>query len=266
MLININGISIDYRDQGSGVPVVFIHAFPLNQTMWDLQLSTLQNSFRVITIDLRGFGRSDVPPGPYSMTQIADDVRALLYHLDIHRATLVGLSMGGYISLAFLRKYPRIVRALVLADTRATADTPEARERRLISADKAEREGARAIADDMVPMLLGHTSLDSRPDVVRRVRKMIEGNAPQGIAAAQRGMSERVDSTTLLTQLELPCQVIVGSEDVLTPLSEAENLHRGIKGARFNVINRAGHLSNLEQPKEFNRVLSDFIGSLDHDK
>jgi 3-oxoadipate enol-lactonase len=266
MLININEMGIDYRDHGSGEPVVFIHAFPLNQTMWDHQLSRLQNSFRVITTDLRGFGRSDAPDGPYSMTQMADDVRALLYHLDIHRMTLVGLSMGGYISLALLRKYPKVVRALVLADTRATADTPEARERRLISADKAEREGVRAIADDMVPLLLGRTSLDTRPDVVRRVREMIEGNSPQGIAAAQRGMSERIDSTTLLAELELPCQVIVGSEDVLTPLSEAETLHRGIKGARFNVIDRAGHLSNLEQPEEFNRVLSDFIGSLDHDK
>src|SRR5215813_5646171 len=105
MLININEISIDFRDNGSGAPVVFIHAFPLNQTMWDLQLSTLQNSFRVVTIDLRGFGRSDAPTGPYSMTQMADDVRAFLYHLDIHRTTIVGLSMVGYISLAFLKKY-----------------------------------------------------------------------------------------------------------------------------------------------------------------
>src|SRR5262245_48348877 len=114
MLININGISIDYRDQGSGIPVVFIHAFPLNQTMWDPQFSELQDSFRTISIDLRGFGRSDAPLGPYSMTQMADDIRALLYHLEINRATLVGLSMGGYISLAFLQKYPQAVRALVL--------------------------------------------------------------------------------------------------------------------------------------------------------
>jgi len=259
MLININGIGIDYRDLGSGIPVVFVHAFPLDQTMWDPQLSALQKLFRVITIDLRGFGGSHAPAGPYSMTQMADDVRALLYHLEINRATLVGLSMGGYISLAFLKKYPQIVRAIVLADTRATADTPEARERRLISADKAEREGSRAIADDMVPMLLGRTSLDSRPEIVRRVREMIEGNSAQGIAAAQRGMSERIDSTELLSQLDLPCQVIVGAEDVLTPVSEAETMQRGIKGARFNVIDRAGHLSNLEQPEEFNKLLSDFI-------
>lgn len=248
------------------MPVVFVHAFPLNQTMWDPQLSALQHSFRMITIDLRGFGGSDAPGGPYSMTQMADDVRALLYHLEIDRVTLVGLSMGGYISLAFLRKYSQIVRAIVLADTRATGDAPEARERRLISADKAEREGQQAIADDMVPMLLGRTSIDSRPEVVRRVREMIEGNTAQGIAAAQRGMSERVDSTALLSQLDLPCQIIVGAEDVLTPVSEAEAMHQGIKGARFNVIDRAGHLSNLEQPEEFNKVLSDFIGSLDESK
>jgi len=126
--------------------VIFIHAFPLNQTMWDDQLVALQNHCRVITLDLRGFGRSDAPPGPYLMDQMAADVRGLMSALDIDRAVLVGLSMGGYVSLSFYRDYPDSVLAMVLADTRASADTHEARERRLKSAAKAEREGARAIA------------------------------------------------------------------------------------------------------------------------
>ena len=172
---------------------------------------------------------------------------------------LVGLSMGGYVSLAFYRNYPESVRALVLADTRASADTHEARKRRLKSAERAEREGARVIAEDMIPLLLGRTTLDSRPSVVERVRTMIEANSARGIAGAQRGMAKRRDSTYILPGLDSPVLVIVGSEDTLTPVAEAESLLNGIRGARLCVIAGAGHLSNMEQPEEFNSALLDFI-------
>src|SRR5437588_9812087 len=163
---NINGISITYRDEGVGLPLIFLHAFPLNQTMWDDQVSELRNHCRVVTLDLRGFSLSSAPPGPYSMDQMAGDVRGLMSVLDIEKAVLVGLSMGGYIALAFYRNYPEAVRALVLADTRGSADTHEARSRRLKSAEKAELAGSKATADDMVPMLVGRTTLESRPLVV----------------------------------------------------------------------------------------------------
>ena len=262
MLIKINGISIDYRDQGAGVPVIFIHAFPLNQTMWDNQLTALHNHCRTITLDLRGFGQSDAPQGPYLMDQMAADVRGLMSALGIDRAVLVGLSMGGYVSLAFYRNYPDSVRALVLADTRASADTHEARKRRLTSAERAEREGARVIAEDMIPLLLGHTTLESRPSVVERVRAMIEANSPVGIAGAQRGMAERSDSTYILPGIDFPVLIIVGSEDSLTPVTEAESLRNGIRGARIRIIEGAGHLSNMETPDEFNTALTDFVQSL----
>ena len=250
------------RDQGAGLPVVFIHAFPLNLTMWDEQVAALQTHCRAITLDLRGFGRSDVPPGPCTMDQMAADVRGLMAALEIDRAVLVGLSMGGYISLALYRNYPDAVGALVLADTRASADTHAARDLRFMSAEKAERYGVSAIADDMIELLLGRTSLEKRPSIVERVRKMIEANSPQGIAAAQRGMAERRDSTYILAGIDFPTQIIVGDEDTLTPVSEAETLLAGIRGARLNVIEGAGHLSNLEQPEKFNSVLIDFINSL----
>ena len=262
MLINVNGISIDHRDQGSGVPVIFIHAFPLNQTMWDDQLAALHNHCRTITLDLRGFGQSDVPQGPYLMDQMAADIRGLMSALGIDRAVLVGLSMGGYVSLAFYRNYPDAVRGLVLADTRASADTHEARKRRLKSAERAEREGARVIAEDMIPLLLGRSTLEIRPFVVERVRTMIEANSPLGIAAAQRGMAERRDSTYILPGIDFPVLIIVGSEDSLTPVLEAESLRSGIRGARIRIIERAGHLSNLEATDEFNTALSGFVQSL----
>lgn len=262
MLIRANEIHINYRDIGAGLPVLFIHAFPLNQTMWDDQLAALQSFCRVITLDLRGFGQSDAPPDTYSMDQMAADVRELMSVLEIDRAVLVGLSMGGYIALAFCRNYTEALHALVLSDTRASADTREGRERRLKSAEKAEREGAHAIADDMIPLLLGKTSQESRPSVVERVRSMIEANSPNGIAGAQRGMAQRRDSTDVLSEITCPALVVVGSEDMLTPFGEAESLTRGIRDARLRVIEGAGHLPSLECPEQFNSVLIEFIAAI----
>lgn len=262
MKATINGITIDYRDQGAGEPVIFIHAFPLNQTMWDEQVAALSPHGRAITLDLRGFGNSEVAAGPSAMAQMAADVRGLMAALDIKRATLVGLSMGGYVALAFYRAYPDAVRALVLADTRASADSHEARARRMQSAEKAERDGASAIADDMVPLLLGRSTLESRPDIQARVRAMIEANSPHGIAAAQRGMAARRDSIYLLIAIDFPTLILVGAEDMLTRVAEAEGLRDGIHQAELRVIEGAGHLSNLEQPHEFNAALIDFIQSL----
>ena len=259
MKIEVNGIQLDYRDQGAGLPVVFIHAFPLNQSMWDDQLQEFKKICRTITLDLRGFGNSDVPPGPYLMDRMAADVRALMSALEIEEAVLVGLSMGGYVSLAFYRNYPGDVLGLVLADTRATADSHEARKRRLDSAEKAEREGASAVAEDTIPVLLGKSTIEKKPEVVSRVRGMIEANSPAGIAAAQRGMAERPDSTYVLPAIDRPTLIIVGAEDSLTPVAEAEALRNGIPHSRLSVIPNAGHLTNLEQPAEFNSAVREFL-------
>lgn len=263
MKIEVNGINIDCRDEGEGVPVVFIHAFPLNQTMWDEQLTELRGTCRAITFDLRGFGRSGFASGAHSIEHMASDVRGLMNGLGIERAVLVGLSMGGYVTFAFYRSYPECVQALVLADTRSTADTQDARERRIKSAEKAERDGSAAIADDMVPLLLGRSSLGTRPDLISRTREMIEANSPAGIAAAQRAMAARRDSTDLLAEMNLPVLVIVGSEDSLAPTAEGEAMHRAIRSSRLEVIEGAGHLSNLEQPRLFNKALSDFLQPLE---
>lgn len=262
MKAEIDGIEIDYSDEGSGLPVVFIHAFPMNQTMWDEQVAALRNRCRAIRLDLRGFGGSSVPAGPYSMERMASDVRGLMAHLDIDRAVLVGLSMGGYISLAFYKLYPDAVHALVLADTRASADTEEGRERRFQSAEKVEREGAASIARDMETVAFAPSTREQRPDIIKRARAMIEGNSPQGIAEAQRGMAERPDSTYVLIGIDRPTLILVGSEDSLTPVSEAEALRGGIRHSQFKIIEGAGHMSNLEQPERFNAALAEFIDSL----
>jgi len=257
-----NEIEIDYRDGGSGIPVIFLHAFPLDQTMWDGQIDALQEHCRAITLDLRGFGQSQQPSGSYSVDDMAADVRALMMRVGIQRAVLVGLSMGGYVALAFYRNYPQAVTTMVLADTRASADSQEGRERRMISAEKAEREGSRAIADDMLPLLLGRTSHETRPEVVKRVQAMIEGNRPNGIASAQRAMAERRDSTSILRGIDIPVLIIVGLEDSLTNVDEAESMRSMITTSRLRIIEGAGHLSALEQPEAFNASLIDFVSTL----
>lgn len=262
MRTEINGIKIDYRDEGSGPAVIFIHAFPLNQSIWDDQVAALKQSYRTITLDLRGFGSSDAPAGPYSMEEMAADVRALMTKIGLDDAVFVGLSMGGYISLAFYRSYPEQVRALVLADTRASADDEEGRERRMRSAERAEREGAQAIAGEMLPMLLAPETIEKNAALVARVRAMIESNSPSAIASAQRAMAGRPDSSRLIERMNIPVLVIVGSEDSLTKVEESKAMSDKIPGSRLRVIEGAGHLSNVERPAEFNRALADFLDAI----
>jgi 3-oxoadipate enol-lactonase len=262
MKTEINGINIHYHDEGKGMPVIFIHAFALNQTMWKDQVAALKNQYRSITLDLRGFGHSDVVDEPSLMNQMASDIHELMKALAIDQAVLVGLSMGGYIALAFYRNFPEAVRAMVLADTRATADSEEAKANRLRSAEKALREGSVAIADETTPKLLGDTTLNDNAELVKLVHSIQASNSSVGIAAAQRGMAARVDSTDLLEQINCPVLVIVGSEDKLTPSPEAEVIHKGINNSKLLVIEKSGHLSNMETPDEFNNAVREFLESL----
>jgi 3-oxoadipate enol-lactonase len=262
MKAKVNGITIDYRDGGDGLPVVFIHAFPLNQTMWDEQIEALSGVCRTITLDLRGFGASDLPAGPYWMAQMACDVRSLMYDLHIERCVLVGLSMGGYAAMAFYRNFPDSVSALVLADTRAAADNQEGRERRLQMAVRAETEGLASIADEMTRVLLGPSTLAGRPDIVERVRAMMMSTRPEGFAAAQRGMAARPDSMAMLSGIKCPTLVIGGRDDSLSLPAVAEAMQARITQSRVRIVEGAGHLSNMEQPEAFNEALGEFIVSL----
>lgn len=217
MHTQVNGISIAYSDEGTGLPIVFLHAFPLNRTMWATQEEALSSQFRIITIDLRGHGESDAPLWRYTLDQSADDVSTLLDHLGIQRALFVGLSMGGYILFAFYRKYAARVKGLVLADTRAQADTAEGRDGRFLMAQTAYKKGPPAIADLMIPKLLSPQTIETRPDLVQQMRAMIEINQISGIAGDLMAMAERPDSVPLLSQITCPTQIIVGELDQATP-------------------------------------------------
>jgi len=255
----VNGINLAYSDEGQGLPVVFLHAFPFNRAMWDPQIKSLSDRFRVITVDLRGHGESDAPLWRYSMDQFADDVKGLLDHLAIQQAVLVGLSMGGYILFAFWRRYPERVKALVLADTRATPDNEEGRAKRIAMAQALYKDGPSAVADLMMPILLSPAAQTGRPDLVQRVRDIIMTTPYSGIFGDLMALHDRPDSVPSLKDITCPTLVIVGEQDIGTPPSDARLIAEGIKGAQLAIIPGAGHLSNMEQPEVFNRAIRLFL-------
>ncbi len=256
MEAQINGITLHYDDRGQGTPLLLVHAFPMSSALWQPQLEALAGEARVVVPDLRGFGASEVPNGPYTMETFADDLAALLDQLQIERVVLAGVSMGGYIAFAFWRRYASRVRALVLSDTRATADSDEARAGRESNAQLAETQGARVIADMMLPNLLAPTATT---EVQNRAREIIESNQPYGIASALRGMALRSDSSDLLPSITVPTLLLVGSEDALTSPDEMRGLQQGIAGSRLVEIPGAGHLPNLENAEAFTAALREFV-------
>lgn len=262
MKARINDIDLAYSDEGQGPPVVFLHAFPLNRTTWAPQVAALSDRYRVVTIDLRGHGESDAPMWRYTLDQFAEDVRSLLEHLGIARATFVGLSMGGYILLALYRTHPELFQSLVLADTRATADAPDAKAARFSMAQIAYRRGAPVIADLMLPKLLSPASCEHRADLRDQLRTIITGNQVSGIVGDLMAMEERPDSTLLLRTISVPALVIVGEEDLASPPEEVEAMAKQIPGSTFARIPQAGHLSNMENPGAFNAALLRFLKSV----
>ena len=258
-LIKIDNIRMAYTDSGAGRPVVLIHGYPFNRTLWNEQIEALSKSHRVIAPDLRGFGESDASDGPATMNRMAQDVALLLDQLTIARATIGGLSMGGYVALAFYKQFPSRVRALILADTRAQADTEEAKQTREQHAEKALSEGMAGIADAMLPKLLTPETVSKRPDIVKRVRDMMLKTKPEGAAAALRGMAARDDQTPLLSKISVPTLILVGAEDAITPAADSEKMNQAIGGSQLVVIENAGHVSNLERTQQFNDALLDFL-------
>jgi 3-oxoadipate enol-lactonase len=259
----INDIHLEYTDQGTGTPIVLLHAFPLNRTMWAPQLDPFSARFRTIAVDLRGHGGSRLSHIPYALEDLATDLKNLLDHLNIQEAIFVGLSMGGYILMAFYRLYADRVQALVFADTRAQADTADGRAGRFEMIRTAQTQGAAAIADLMIPRLLSAHTIQTNPALVGTVRAMIVGNSVETIVADLRAMAERPDSIPLLAKIARPTLVLVGALDQGTPPSDARFMAERIPNAHLAVLPDAGHVSNLENPQEFNQAVISFLTSID---
>jgi pimeloyl-ACP methyl ester carboxylesterase len=257
-----NSPTLHHREAGHGPPVVLLHAFPLASAMWRPQFDALHRIYRAIAPDMPGFGASPPFAGAPSVEAMADAVANLLDALLITQPVVLGgLSMGGYIALAFARQHPARLRALILADTKAEPDDDTARANRDKTIAFASANPASAVIDQMMPRMLSPQSLAGRADVVAEVRALASAQPPTAIIAALQAMRDRPDARPGLAAIAVPTLVLVGGDDVLTPPAQAEALAAGIKGARVAVLDGAGHLANLEQPVAFNAAVEAFLGS-----
>jgi 3-oxoadipate enol-lactonase len=250
--------------QGKGTPLLFVHGFPLNHAMWQPQTDAFSKKNRVIVPDLRGFGESTVTTGTVTMEEFADDLHGVLHGVWVDKPVVFcGLSMGGYVAWQFFRKYRPQLRALILCDTRATADTPEAAAGRHKLAETVLATGSEAAVDAMLPKVMSPKTVERWPDLVANVRSMMIRNKPTGIAAAALGMAQRPDCTELLSQIDVPTLLICGQDDQVTPPAEMQRMAEAIPGAQFVQIPNAGHLAPLENPDAVNGAINRFLISLD---
>jgi len=260
MQIQLKKIRLVYDDVGHGQPLLFIHGYPLSHQMWQPQISGLSDVIRVLAPDLRGHGESQTAPGPYPMSLLADDCADFLDELDIQQPVVIcGLSMGGYVTFEFYRRHPKRVAGLVLAATRPGPDTPEGRSNRDKSIALALQQGVSAIAEVMLPKLMSPVTYQRKPDLVRKVKTILESISLEGVTGDLEGMKERPDSTLTLAEINVPTLVLHGADDQLVPIREAENMREAIPNARLEVLPEAGHLLNLEQPELFNRLIKEFF-------
>jgi 3-oxoadipate enol-lactonase len=255
------GLELAYDESGSGPALLFVHGWPHNRTLWSAQVSGLSTHARCIAPDLRGFGESTVT-GPYSMQQYADDLVALLDSLGIDRAVVCGLSMGGYVTMAMLRHHPDRVRALVLTSTRATADTPEAREKRMRLVEFVREKGVEALAARQLRAMVGETTFTSRPELLEQLRRLMAAAPLEGVVGGLLAMADRPDSTDLMKGIRVPTLVIGGAEDTFTPPTELGTLAAAIPDARLELIATSGHVCAFERPAAFNHLVAEFLEHL----
>lgn len=247
-------------DEGLGPVILFVHGFPLNHTMWQAQIDEFSRTHRVIAPDLRGFGGTDGALYSVSMEQFADDLAGLLDALAVEGPVIFcGLSMGGYIAWQFVQRHRNRLQKLIVCDTRAAADSPEAAANRLKMADIVLREGPEPVAWAMMPKLFAQCSGERCPAIIASVRQMVMTSNPVAIAAAHRGMAVRPDVTAWLPTLDLPTLVLCGEHDAISPAAEMRSIAEQIPGADFALIPDAGHMSPMEQPQAVNDALRKFI-------
>jgi pimeloyl-ACP methyl ester carboxylesterase len=248
---------------GAGTPLVLLHAFPLDGRMWAPQVEALAGTYQVIVPDLRGFGAArDQAVEEAGMDLLADDLARLLDDRDLDRVVLGGLSLGGYVALAFMRRHADRVSGLALLATRAAADGDQARAARLEMTERVLAEGVGFVPEVMLPRLLGETTRERRPELVEKVAALIREQTPAAVAGAQRGMAARAATTDVLATIKVPTLVVTGEEDAVTGPEVGRDLAAAIPGARFLLVEEAGHLVNLEQPEIVNEALLDFLAPL----
>lgn len=262
----IKNFTMYYEDTGGdGIPILFIHGYPLSSRLWGPQIEALAGAARVIAPDLRGHGRSEPVAGPYWMDLLAEDCAELLDAIGVDEpVVLCGLSMGGYVSFAFYRQYGVRVRGLVLAATRAGEDSEAGKQARDQAAQKAREQGVAKVVEDMLPKMMAPSTYEERPELVEQVRRIMLETSVAGATGDLQGMKARIDSTNTLRQIDLPTLILHGEDDQLIPASEAQAMAAAInensaENAILELIPKAGHLLNLEQPERFNEAVLRYL-------
>ncbi len=260
MIITTRLGTVGFDEVGAGTPVLLLHGFPLDRTLWSPQLAAPALGARLIAPDLPGFGESARIAVP-SLDEWADWCMAFCDALALTRVVVAGLSMGGYLAFSLWRRHPERISALVLADTRAGADSDEGRAKRLAMQEMARAKGVDAVADAMITGMVGKTTRETRPKVVAFLDEMMRGASVDGVSDALDAMRTRADSTATLATITVPTLIICGAEDALTPVKESEAMHLAIPDSQLGVIPGAGHASNIEHPAAFNALLSGFLAA-----
>jgi len=257
--ITSDDADIFFEVLGSGPPVVLLHPFPANRDLWKPAAQALVSHYRVILPDLRGHGDSGIGQGPASMEKHAADIARVLDREEARRAVFVGVSIGGYVLFEFWRRYRARVEALVLCNTKAEADNPEARAGRLQAAADVRERGTEPFFESMVPKLIGKTTHRTRPDLVEGALRMMRKMSAEDVAMVQRGMADRLDSVETLKTINVPTLIVTGDEDILTGVSEAELMRRNIQGSQMKVIAKAGRYAPWEEPEDVVELVRQFV-------
>jgi len=259
----VNGFHLSYDDVGTGnIPVIFLHGYPFDKSMWRGQLDFLKSYYRLIACDIRGFGASGDEESSLTIDSFADDLIAFMDKLNIDSAIICGLSMGGFIALNAQKRNPDRFEALILCDTQCIADTPEVKAKRYKTIDEINTNGPGGFNEGFVKSVFHKDSLIQKKEIVGKVRDVVFANSQHIITMGLTALAERTESCSTLDEIATPTLIICGREDAVTPLAQSELMHKSIKGSVLRIIDQAGHVSNLEQPYEFNKHLYDFLISL----
>lgn len=260
----INNHSVSYKDEGlEGSPVIiFVHGFPFNKSMWNLQVRSLKDNYRLIAYDIRGHGDSNAGNEVFSIDLFANDLIGLMDALKIDKAILCGLSMGGYIALNAMGKYHERFDALVLSDTQCIADTSEAKEKRMRAIESIKYTGVEKYAEENIKNFFSPESFLTKGKEIADVREMIVKTSEQSLCSTLLALSVRKETCHILPEIKVPVLIMVGNEDKITPPAAARFMHEKIEGSFLKIIDHAGHLSNLENPGEFNVQLKKFVASV----
>ena len=260
LIVNANSIQISYNDKGTGNdPLIFIHGFPFDKTSWDKQLYFFGERQRTISYDIRGFGKSEPGLVQPNIILFAEDLIEFMNALEIEKATVCGLSMGGYILMHAVKNHPERFKALIFADTQCIADSPEAKEGRMKTIAKINNDGIDDFASGFLSKAFYKETLENNKTLVEQVKEVVMSTTRQSITSTLKALAERDEMCSTLMNISVPVLILCGDNDDITPMKQLELMNNEIPNSKLVVIKNAGHLSNLEQPEQFNRVVSDFI-------